>query len=79
MKKSVIARVLALIGLCALAVPIMGGGTECPKKCVVEDASCETKCNEGLDGVCLRQGGVLQCVKPHGGGAAPETGAKSNK
>lgn len=66
MKKPAIARLLALIGLCALAVPIMGGGTECPKKCVIEDAACETICDGGLDGVCVRNGSVLNCVRPSG-------------
>ena len=68
MKKPVRIRLLTLIGLCALALTIMGGGTECPKKCVVEDAGCETTCNGGLDGICKRTGSTLHCVasEPNG-------------
>jgi len=64
MKIPAITRVLALIGLCALAVPIMGGGTECPKDCVIEGAKCAKICGGPETYECKLDGAVLKCLPP---------------
>lgn len=63
MKIPAIARVLALIGLCALAVPIMGGGTECPKGCIIAGTECELTCG-GAIGKCVAYGEEFVCEPP---------------
>ena len=64
MKLSVIARAVALMGLCVGAVPIMGAGTDCPKKCTVEGVKCAQICGGPETFECIYDGSVLKCLPP---------------
>ena len=61
MKTRRISRLLLLIGLIALAAFLMGGGTDCPKPCVIADSSCSVKCGDPPIGTCIDQGQGLFC------------------
>ena len=62
MNMRTIPRLLALLALCVFALPIMGSGTECPKRCTIEGAACATACGAPLtSGTCVLDNGVLFC------------------
>ena len=58
MKTRRIPRLLLLIGLIAIAAFLMGGGTDCPKPCIIVGASCSPDCGDPPNGTCTA---ALQC------------------
>lgn len=61
MKSRALARILALASLCAVSVPIMGGGNDCPKACIIEGTTCAPTCNGPTNGTCNNS---LVCIPP---------------
>jgi len=58
-----IPRLLALLALCVFAVPIMGSGTECPKRCTIVGAGCAPTCGAPLSaGKCVLNSAGTQII-----------------
>jgi hypothetical protein len=57
------ARTLLILGVCLAAVPLLGGGPDCPPPCFTENAPCAIKCGGAEDeGTCkINSAQALYC------------------